>query len=435
VSYDQRLPESWARLHPLSPVAKGGRALVAIGAVTAPRQLSEGGQLQNLAVDVALAVLIIGAGVVSWLVTRWRVHDGELQLDTGLLRRQSIRVPLERVQAVDLVRPLAARLLGISELRLVMAGSGSGKARLSFLTHERAEQVRAQLLALGAGLHAETPEAPEHLLTSVPNGRLVGSALLGLPILVLAALVPLLVVLAVQAPEAVAPVVGATATALFASFAAVVRRINVEFSFSLAASPDGLRIRSGMLQTRAETIPGGRIQGVRLVEPLLWRPLGWCRLEVDVAQQHEHEIGEEDVRELTRALLPVGDRAQADLLLRWVLPGAQMHPPVGSQAPRRTRYKAPLSFRRLASWHDGTYLAGRTGRLQAETVVVPLAKAQSIRWTQGPLQRRMGLASVHVDTAGRRWHAVARDRSLEESLQLLSDLPAAARAARGPTTR
>ncbi|MHB1500326.1 MAG: PH domain-containing protein, partial [Candidatus Dormibacteria bacterium] len=31
---------------------------------------------------------------------------------------------------------------------------------------------------------------------------------------------------------------------------------------------------------------------------------------------------------------------------------------------------------------------------------VPLAKVQSVRWTQGPLQRRLRLASVHLDIAG-----------------------------------
>jgi putative membrane protein len=428
-----QLPETWARLHPLSPLAKGGRAVLVLALVTTPRQFADGGlQPANLGIDAVLATMIVAAGVVSWLVTRWRVDRGELQLETGLLRRQSIRVPLSRVQAIDVVRPLAAQLLGISELRLVMAGSGSGKARLAFLSHDRAEQVRAQLLALGAGLPGETPVAPEAPLTTVPNGRLVASALLGVPALAVGLLVPLLVVLAVMAPAALAPTVGASGTLLFGAAAAVVRRVNVEFSFVLAASPDGLRLRSGLLQTRAETIPFGRIQAVRLVEPMLWRPFGWCRLEVDVAQQHEHEVGEEDVGQLTRALLPVGDRRQADWLLGWVLPGADTHPPAGSRAPRRARFKAPLSFRRLASWYDEVYLLARTGRLQAETVVVPLAKVQSIRWTQGPVQRRMRLASVHLDTAGRGWHAVARDRALDETVRMLRDLPDLARAARLP---
>ena len=48
----------------------------------------------------------IVAGIVSWLVTRWRVHGNDLRIETGLIRRQSIRVPLSRIQAVDVISPV-----------------------------------------------------------------------------------------------------------------------------------------------------------------------------------------------------------------------------------------------------------------------------------------------------------------------------------------
>jgi putative membrane protein len=433
---DSQLPSTWARLHPLSPVAKGGRAVLALVFITLPRQLTaEGIQPARLGVDAVIAGLIVIAGAVSWGVTRWRVEDGELQLETGLLRRQSIRVPLVRVQAVDVVRPLAARLLGMSELRLVLAGTGTGNARLAFLSEQRAIQVRAQLLALATGLPGETPEAPERPVASVPNGRLVASALLGAPVVTLLVLAGVLALVAVLSPSSVGPQVGLFATLALGPAAAVSRRLNVELNFTVAQSPDGLRLRSGLLQTRAETIPHGRVQAVRLVQPLLWRPLGWCRLEVDVAQQREREVGEEDVQQLTRALLPVGSRAEADALLAQVLPGADVRPPARSRPPRRARLKAPLSYRQLASWHDDQHVFARTGRLQAETVIVPLAKVQSIRWSQGPVQRRLRLATVHVDTAGRRWQARAADRDVEDSEELLRLLPGCARAARAALPR
>lgn len=427
----EELPSSWARLHPLSPLARAGAALVAVLLVAGPRQLlGEGIDGTRAVLDAVVAGVVLATGAVSWLVTRWRVSEGELQLELGLLRRQSLRVPLVRLQAVDVVRPLAARLLGLSELRLVLAGSGSGKARLSFLAHGRAMQVRAQLLAVGAGLHETTPEATEQPLTRVPNARLIASALVGPPAVLVALVVPVLVVLAVVEPSSVGPVLTSLATAGFGAFAVVLRRLNVEMSFTIADAPDGLRLRSGLLQTRAETIPAGRVQGVRLVEPLLWRPFGWCRLEVDVAQQREHEVGEEDVQQLSSALLPVGTREQADALLARVLPGASTRPPPGAQPPRRARFKAPLSYRRLAAWCTEDHLVGRTGRLEVRTVVVPLAKAQSIRWSQGPLQRRLRLVTVHVDTAGRRWSVAARDRDEDDADDLLVRLPDLARTAR-----
>ena len=418
-----QLPSSWARLHPLSPVAKGGRAIAAVGVVAVPRQLSAGGTDRvQLLIDLAVAALIVAGGVVSWAVTRWRVHDGELQLETGLIRKQSIRVPLTRVQAIDVVRPLIARFLGMSELRLLLAGSGSGKARLSYLPEDKALQVRELLLALGQAPEPDAPPRYVEPITEVPNGRLVVSTLIGGPAITVVVLLVALGVLALTAPAAMPGVLAGLGAPLFTSLAAVARRINVELSFSVGQSPDGLSLHSGLLQTRAETIRPGRVQGVRLVEPLLWRRLGWCRLEVDVAQQREHEAGEEDVRQLTKALLPVGTRAQADDLLARVLPGAVLSPPPGSAVPHRVRAKAPLSYRRLACWYDATHVAARTGRLQARTVVVPRQKVQSVRWTQGPVQRRLRLATVHIDTAGRHWKATARDRDAVEAQRLLWQL-------------
>lgn len=426
----EELPHAWARLHPMSPVVKGGQAVFAVLVLTASRSFDpSGGRRTQLLIDLAIAGVALLAAFVSWWVTRWRVVGTELQLETGLLRRQSIRVPLLRVQAIDVVRPLAARAFGISELRIVLAGSGSGKSRLAYLSENRAQQVRAQLLAVGAGLAPETPEAPERQLAAVPNARLYVSALL-LPVLVLVAALPLAISLAVFAPDAVLPLLGGLFPLVFAFGTVVVRRVNDEFGFTLAGSPDGLRLRSGLFQTRAETIPLHRIQAVRLVEPLLWRPFGWVRLEVDVAQQRERDAGQSNPGALRRALLPVGPRGEADALLARLLPGVSTRPPAGARPPRRARWKAPLSYWLLASWYDGSQVVSRTGRLRAQTMVVPLEKVQSIRWSQGPVQRRLGLASVYVDTAGKGWLASARDRDVAQAREMLEELPGLARAAR-----
>jgi membrane protein YdbS with pleckstrin-like domain len=46
------------------------------------------------------------------------------------------------------------------------------------------------------------------------------------------------------------------------------------------------------------------------------------------------------------------------------------------------------------------------------------------------VQRRLNLASVHVDTAGRTVHATLRDRDAAEAKRALADLTDLARAAR-----
>jgi putative membrane protein len=55
---------------------------------------------------------------------------------------------------------------------------------------------------------------------------------------------------------------------------------------------------------------------------------------------------------------------------------------------------------------------------------------QSLRLVQGPVQRRLRLATIHVDTAGRNVHAALRDRDVEEADSALAELVELARMAR-----
>jgi putative membrane protein len=160
----------------------------------------------------------------------------------------------------------------------------------------------------------------------------------------------------------------------------------------------------------------------------LWRPLHWCRLEVDVAGGlgHDHPEGTGAVR---KALLPVGSQDEARRLLAIALPVARGWPAV-APPPRRARWKAPLSYHYLAAGHDDTLAVAVTGRVRRETTWVPLAKAQSVRLVQGPLQRWLGLATVHLDAAGKRVRAEFRERRHEQARALVDDLAALSRSAR-----
>lgn len=417
----------WARLHPLSPVVRAGSALAVI--VLFSTQFDTGRRRGFPWESLVLLGLGVVAGVVSWLVTRWRVQGSDLRIETGLIRRQSIRVPLSRIQAVDVISPVLARVLGLAEVRVVVAGRGTGRTRLAYLGAGEAQRVRAMLLALAHGLASETPEPPAQPLLRINNMRVIFATLLTAPVNVLITVAVLAVVGSLLVPRG-----EATATIAIPALVGVVpevfRRFNAVYDFQLAEGADGFRLSRGLLQTRTETIPFGRIQAVRWVEPLLWRQFGWVRLEVDVARQRGSQR-EEGSAQLSRTLLPVGAREHAAWLLERVLPGAAAVPPPGSRPPRRAVLRAPLSYHLLAFWHDrGRHAFARTGRVRPEVVVVPLEKVQSVRLRQGPLQRWLRLASVHVDTAGRGWQARAVCRDATEAAGLLDGLTELARHAR-----
>jgi len=99
-------------------------------------------------------------------------------------------------------------------------------------------------------------------------------------------------------------------------------------------------------------------------------------------------------------------------------------------APIRARFKSPLRYHNLSWGHNETCAVTTTGRLARVTAWVPLTKVQSLRLIQGPLQRRLRLATVYLDTAGRSLHAAIRDRDAREAGLALVELTALCRAAR-----
>ncbi|MFZ0181200.1 MAG: PH domain-containing protein [Candidatus Dormiibacterota bacterium] len=418
----------WKRLHPLSPVVRAGSAVAVL--VLFSTQFDTGRRHGFPWESFVLLGLGIVAGIVSWLVTRWRVHGGDLQITTGLIRRQSIRVPLARIQAIDVISPVIARVLGLAEVRVVVAGRGTGRTRLAYLGAAEAQQVRATLLALAHGLASGTPEPPAQPLLRMDNQRVVFATLLTAPVNVLIGIVILAMITSLLVPHGAATA-SIAVPALVGVVPEVFRRFNAVYDFQLSEAADGLRLSRGLLQTRTETIPFGRIQAVRWVEPLLWRHFGWVRLEVDVARQRGSQQREEGSSQLSRTLLPVGSRAHGAWLLQRVLPGAVTVAPPGSRPPRRAVFRAPFSYHLLAFWDDrGRHALARTGRVRPEVVVVPLEKVQSVRFRQGPLQRWLGLATVHLDTAGRGWQARAVCRDAAEAEVLMGRVTDLARDAR-----
>jgi putative membrane protein len=416
----------WHRVHPLSPLVRAGGPLggLMVLAITGSRRH---GNYTAVLTEVAVIVALVLVGVISWLVTRWRIEAGVLRIESGLVRRSSRRFPADQIQAVDIVRPLVARMFGLAEVRVRMAASTGQHGRLSYLPESEAEKVRARLLALAHGVTEYAPPPPEEVLITTPTGRLVPSILLSGIGLVLESVIVALVILVVVTPAAVGPLLSLTATALIGLVASVFRRLNSDYHLTVAEAPDGLRLRSGLVQTAAETIPRGRVQGARMVEPWLWRPFGWCRLVVDVAGKQRGGRESRSISEALRTVLPVGSKAQAEWLLERILPGIPVH---RSPPPSRARWKSPLRYRYLSWGGDDSYATTTSGRVRRVTDWVPLAKVQSIRFVEGPLQRRLRLATVHLDTAGRSIHAALRDRDRSECDELLSTLPGLCRAAR-----
>ena len=264
--------DGWHRLHPLSPVVRGGRGTIAIAILLLPIVFS-GGRISDAVPQVAIIAVLALGGFVSWLVTRWRIEDDDLRIETGLLRRQSLRFPLAQVQAIDVVRPGLARMFRVAELRLRMAGASGATARLAYVGEREVDPLRDRLLALarGARVHegipageAEVERPPERVLAVVATGPLVASILLerGWLILILAGLLSGFV----ASPKTAAAVIGG------GGFVWAISIVTVALApVQPAVPPDRCGGRRGLAPPRR---PGRADRGGDPARPRAGRPAG-----------------------------------------------------------------------------------------------------------------------------------------------------------------
>lgn len=207
------------------------------------------------------------------------------------------------------------------------------------------------------------------------------------------------------------------------------------YGFTLSRSGEDLYRSWGLLTRRASSLPRRRIQVLEIEEGLLRRLFGLAALRADIAgnkREHEDDNHGRDVllpvvrrRELGD-LLPVffsdlpDDRAawkQVSKLAirRGTIKGAIV---AALLAAGLTAYsQRPLSlwplalvpliygvnvrrYRYLGYAPGEKYFHTRRGFLSRTTHIVPVSKVQVIEIHQTPFDRRLGLASLRIDTAG-----------------------------------
>ena len=478
----ERAAEPRRRLHPLSPLLHSAKMLAVILAAISVQGAVRLGLTGFIGVLLVVMCLAMAASAVSWLVTGYHVVGRELRIYDGVLVRRTRAIPLERLQAVELVRPLLARVFGLAELRLEVVGGGKTEAPLAYLTAADATELRERLLAMAARVGAPAagdgplpgdrpaapwvpsapPEAASPLTLGAPGAPAAGwpagppaaarrpprpaarplHTVRNRDVLVSQILTPPVMFLPVAVAMVVAQYVfgtGAWSLVVLASMLVAiigviqqpVRRTLSDWHFRLglqestAPGHAGLRVWHGLTETRSQTVPLRRIQAVTVIWPLLWRAKRWLRVHIDVAgyATGEHDVGSSD------QLLPVGDLPTASRLVPVVLPGVDLSRLALAGVPRRARWVAPLAQPVLAAGCAEDVFATREGRLTRRLTLVPYARIQSVRVVQGPGQRMLGLASVYADTAGSTG-ATAAHRELADARWLAADLTRRARRAR-----
>jgi len=479
----------WHRLHPLTPLLRGGLfLLVVLGFVVANLRdrlvnvflpwVAPGADLEdieefegtgdpidfvianNLYLVAVLAVLgfllvLIGVFYLSWRFHTFRITGDDVEVRSGILFRTQRRAPLDRVQGVNLTRPMVARLLGMAKLEVVGAGADAN-VKLEYLSTANAEAVRADILRLASGRRLaeaaarsgdpgapfsrvaalgqtvsrgltgmiegdEAPVAVPDSVVNIPVGRLVASHIVSMSTVFL---VLGLIAVAIGVSQGFTWLLFGFLPALIGVGAYWVRSILRSLRYSIAPTPDGVRITFGLLTAVTEIVPPGRIHAVEITQPILWRPAGWWMIRINRMSGRSATDGNND--QFT-TVLPVGTAADVERVLRLVLPavpeaewplivqeGMFGPGPVDTftTTPKRARIIRPLSWRRNGFRLTEDVLLLRRGMVWRKLAVLPLARLQSFAVHQGPIDRMLRIATGrgHVVTGPVQPQVAAIDR-------------------------
>ena len=437
MTLQQPAERPFKRLSPLTPLVRSF-ILVVAGVASFWDDILRG-EFGPLA-WIVLAMLVAGAvyGTASWLRTKYWIEADELRVDTGIVSRQSRRIRVDRLQGVDIVQPFVARMFGLAELKMDVAGGGSGEGSLAFLSLGDAQDLREVLLsrrdAVRAGLAPPRPEEPqvppqpERVVARLDLGTLLLGLLLSPETVVFAVLLAVLGGIFMGFGEiggiaAVVPVLGGFALTQM-------RKLTAYYDFTVLTTPNGLQVRRGLFERSTQTVTLPRVQGVVVTEPLMWRSFGWAKLDVAVAGTGGSDG---DGGPSASTVMPVADRAVVMALARTLLEASGSPDPDAvalSPPPPRARWVAPVGRRFLGVGIDDHLVVSRRGVLSRRTHVVPHARVQSLQVHQGPVQRRLSLADVRVDSPPGPVAVLARHRDAHEARALLDLENAAARTAR-----
>jgi putative membrane protein len=209
------------------------------------------------------------------------------------------------------------------------------------------------------------------------------------------------------------------------------RRLTSYYGFELSDTPSGLQVRRGLTALSTQVINPARVQGLLVVEPWLWRPFGWARLEVSVAG---YRGGDADRVQASSTLLPVAPRAEVLDVVQQVLGHRDVAGVPLLGPPARARWRAPLTARTMAFGQDSRLVVSRRGIATRRLDIVPQERVQSVRLVQGPLDRLFRMVRVHVDSPPGPVDVVGSLRDVDEGRALVRasvDLSRAARAVRG----
>ncbi|MFB6305258.1 MAG: PH domain-containing protein [Haloferacaceae archaeon] len=411
------------------------------------------GAVAGVALVGLAVVLLVGYEVAYWQRYEYELTDDTFDIRSGVVARRERKIPLRRIQNVDIRRNVVQRILGIAALDLETAGGGDTEAAVRYVSFEEAKRLQRAIAERKRGETAEEEtEAPagEVLFELSPRELALVGALsfdLRLPGLVLflfsGSATALPTVFGVSLSDAgTLALAGLAAVGLLVvlvvswAVGATVAVLNY-YGFRLTRVDDELQYERGLLRRYDGSVPLSKVQALTVEDNPLKRRFGYASLSIETAgrvggreggsgsqaavpiarvdrvyalARDVEAFGEPDVerppgrvrrRYAARYLLATGalvgllygveTALVSGLPVPWYAPVALL--PVLALA-------AHLKWVHRGYWLGDDHLVTRNGVLSRETKVVPYYRVQTVIDSRTVFQRRWGLGTVTADTAG-----------------------------------
>ncbi len=494
-------PEAqWQRLHPLTPwvaiISLLALLVVALVPLGLALLLDDGGWPTFIPLLIVAGFLLaIASEVVNYYVTRFRLTDELFEMRSGVISKQHRQVRLDRLQSVNLNRPIGARVFGLTILETSGAGQDSD-IKVRYLKKEDADALRAEILRRASGVRqaqrqaASGPIAPpspagappaaaippgapqaaampgaaavapqprrslsdyiesaivdftspelaagevnERAVVRVAPARIIGAALLPLLVAILVIIVVVAVlgfitflivrgggegILGVFSVAFWGVTVSLLGPGLFAGLIGSLSSLASSLQYSIAGTPDGLRVGRGLLTQTNDTVAPGRIHSLQINQPFYWRPFGWYSVTMnraDLQVQVNENKNDRQNNVQRQVLLPVGNYAELQRVLSLALPmhmspnalsilaegmkGGRRAPFI--TAPKRAWWLKPFSHHRTGYFIENGLIYLRSGWLQRRLALIPGERIQGVTVTTGPLRQLARVASISPDTVG-----------------------------------
>ncbi len=288
------------RLHPLGMLLTAIKVLkdmaLPLLALMASQVLRQALSSWTITLVVALVLAVLVMGALSWYRFTYSTGNGILLVEHGVLVRNKIVIPRERIQSVDFNQGILQRLFGLVSVQVETAGGKKPEVVLTAVSRREAWELRQMLMPSAAPVPNE-PQARPGLHKNLPVGYLLlfgvtsGSGL-GVVLAVSSGIWATLDDIGLESKVIEyyqwfvehGSTVALIALLLIVLWLLAVAGMVLKYGgFRLTRTGDRIQMVYGLLHRRQVSLPVRRIQALRLTEGMLRQPWGLVTLQVESA--------------------------------------------------------------------------------------------------------------------------------------------------------